>query len=699
MKNTTLCSLVIWLCFLKVSAQHSNNDSITWSVDVDDVVITAQYAPTLKRQAVHNVRSIDKTEITQRGVLNLEQLLQQELNIRISQDLILGSSINLNGISGQNIQIMKDGIPIIGRVGDDIDLSQVNIQNLERVEIVDAPLSVNYGTNALGGTINLITKKTQLEDIEIDASAQYESIGRQNINTSIGWRPKQHIFFQLHGGMLSFDGLDSEADSLETQERSFQWNPKHQVFGGLAAKYYISEDHTIRYAVDVYSERIQNLGNIRRPQFKPYAFDDYYYTRRNDHSLHHSIRISPSLALETTAGHNFFKRKKNTYRHNFENSEQIALPNQQDTTLFHGMMLRSTLSSNFRHSKWNFQSGIDLRYDNAFGKRIRDELSNVENMSTIRDYAFFTSIKYRPTSKIILQPGLRVAYNSRFKAPLTPSINTKYEISDELILRASYARGFRSPSLKELFFYFVDSNHFILGNKDLKAETSDNYRLAFDCELKNTGIRYTASIAGFYNDIRDKIDLYQYISIDGRLVPAAELGKTSNKYAYFNQSTYKTLGGHINLGCTTRNWDLRIALSPIGRYNIVSKSNASVSPYTFVYETNGKIGYTLAKYDMQVSCFLRYNDRLVRFYQTYDDNGEKIVRQFIQDGYTLADLSISKQFLAKRLELLLGIQNILNIDNVPISGSAGGAHSGSSNTRPVGLGRTYLVKLSYHFKQ
>ena len=74
---------------------------------------------------------------------------------------------------------------------------------------------------------------------------------------------------------------------------------------------------------------------------------------------------------------------------------------------------------------------------------------------------------------INIRPGLRFINNSVYDAPpVIPSINTKFVLSKDLDLRLAYARGFRSPSLRELYFNFFDANHQIIGNPDLKAETS-----------------------------------------------------------------------------------------------------------------------------------------------------------------------------------------------------------------------------------
>ena len=696
-KNVILLITFLGIGTTVAFSQDTEPDSITWSLDIDNVVITAQYAPTHSKNAVHRVRTIKQEDIQQRGVSNLEELLQQELNIRISQDMILGSSINLQGISGQNVQIMIDGVPVIGRVGDDIDLGQINLHNIERVEIVEGPMSVNYGTNALGGVINLITKKSQLHRYDTQLELKTESIGRYNVSAGLGFRPVKKLLLRVQGRYSDFKGFDSVPDTLETDFRSFQWNPKKQISAGGSARYDFAEDFNVRYATNWFKEDVSNLGEMRRPQFQPYAFDDYYHTNRHEHSLHQEGTLGKYFYLKTTMGYNFFKRQKNTYRFEFDTGEETEVANEQDTTVFNAIVLRPVFASKFPNGKIDFQVGLDFNYENAYGQRINDETSDKENFSELGDYAVFGSLKYQPFDKFIIQAGARISYNTRFDAPVVPSLNIRYALAQHWTLRASYAKGFRAPSLKELFFYFVDTNHFILGNTDLKAETSNNFQVNMDWDKTLQRHNFKASLMGFYNDIQQKIDLYQYVEVDGKLVPAAEVGQVSNQYAYFNQSRYKTLGGSLQFSYNHKNLNLQIGGSPIGRYNLLSETFAEVNPFTFVFETSAEMRYKIPKYQWQFSLYVRNNDKLVTYFQDYDAEDNPITGELIQDGFTIADFTVSKYLWKKRIHLVGGVQNIFDIRNVPLTGGGGGAHSGGGGSVPFGTGRIYMLKCSWNF--
>ena len=143
-----------FICFTLNHLGFGQDDKV-----LETFVITAQYEETSKEKAVNKIKVINREKIDALAAVNLGDVLKNELNIRLSQDNVLGTFMSLQGISGQNVKILVDGIPVIGRLNGSIDVSQINLNDIERIEIVEGPLSVNYGTDALAGTINLITKK------------------------------------------------------------------------------------------------------------------------------------------------------------------------------------------------------------------------------------------------------------------------------------------------------------------------------------------------------------------------------------------------------------------------------------------------------------------------------------------------------------------------------------------------------------
>lgn len=688
----TFFSLSIFL-LLGQLATAQMTDSIRMYGELQDVVITAQYTPTDSRNALYKIRSIKREVIEQRGAINLEQLLNQELNIRISQDLILGSSLSLQGVSGQNVKIMIDGVPIIGRIGDNIDLSQINLSNIERVEMVEGPMSVNYGTNALGGVINLITKKSQLSKYSTQLISQGESVGALNLNAQLGVRLTDQLLLRFDGGYNKFAGFNTSPPTDSLFARTYQWNPKEQWFVNGLLRYDLKDDQHLRFSAAYFDETIENLGQLRRPQFKPYAFDDYYYTTRFDQSIAYEGKFLPGLFWNVTAGYNTFRRQKNTLRLDMETQAETEVAGQQDTTIYHAILFRPVLASRFVNSKVNFQAGLDLNYEGGYGQRFVDPGAEKARFSSLSDYAGFFTLQYQVVPALQVQAGMRGAYNTRFDAPLIPSFHLKYSFAKDWQLRGSYTKGFRSPSIKELFFYFVDASHYIIGNPDLQAETSDNFQLVLDFDKKWQDKRFQATLTGFYNDIRQKIDLYDYVVVDGKLVPAASVGQVSNTYAYFNQDRFKALGTNLRLNYHLKNLEIATGIAPTGRYNPLSQTE-DVKTYTWTTELNGQLSYNFKKLNLRTAFFIRYNDKLVRYYQTLDANGQQVVAQSIQDGFALSDLTMTKSFWKNRIQLGAGIKNLFDVRNVNIYGNQSSAHSGDGAS-PIAMGRNYFVRLAW----
>ncbi len=668
---------------VKLSAQESDSLGI-WSVDLEDVVVTAQYAPTDSRSAVHDIQTIKRETIEKRGATNLEQLLQQEASIRINQDLILGSSMSLLGLDGQNVKIMIDGVPVIGRQDGNIDLSQINLQNIERVEIAEGPLSVNYGTDALAGVINLITKKSQLCRQEFGLNGQYESRGENSYSGFGGFRFGKKLLLQLNGGYDHFDGYSE--DTL----RSVLWNPKKQWYGEGSLRYQFGESQQIRYSLNYFDEVVTNLGEVRRPQFKPYAFDEEYHTTRFGQRLLQEGEIGKQYYLQSTLAYNHYRRQKNSLRTNFEENTQEEVTGQQDTAIFQGATFRTTFASRYQEFPLNFQIGLDLRYDNAGGQRIQDTLSKKKGFSQIGDYALFGSLRYEPLAKLTLEGGLRYAYNTRYDAPLIPSLHVKYNPHQNWTVRASYGKGFRSPDLKELFFNFIDVNHYIIGNPDLKAEKSDNLQASLSYKKG----KFSANLKGFYNTLQDKIELYEYIQTADGLIPAVDT--STLQYAYFNQDIYKTKGSALQLKFHNKNFLVSTSLTLIGYYNPESESFSEVREFSQAWEWAGEMSYFVPQYALSFSSFIRQNDRRFSYFPEIDQEGNTLARQREIKGFTMIDFSMSKHFWKEKIKLTAGVKNLLDVRQVSVFGSSDGAvHSGSSGTVPISPGRNFFVNLSF----
>jgi outer membrane receptor for ferrienterochelin and colicins len=675
-----LCCLVSTSVAQVNTALQSEADTFPMSVQLDDIVVTAQPAPTSSENALQSIRVIKRERIEQLGANNLAQLLQQDINIRIQQDPIIGSGLSLLGVGGENVKILIDGVPVIGRLNGSIDLSQINLNNVERIEIVEGPMSVSYGTDAIGGVINLITKKSQLHQYEASITTQLETLAESSVLLDGGIRWKDNWLLRVNAGRDWFDG--AYVDSL----RSTLWNPKQQLYTDLSLRHDFGNDHRIQYQFSFFDEAVQNLGNVRRPQFKPYAFDDHYLTRRTNHAIHHEGSLGDKFYWQNALGYNYFERELRVYRSDFDEETHSHIDG--DTTTFDNYMWRSVLASQLPDQKLNFQIGIDLRRETAAGARIVDADGDAQTGGSINELAAFGSLRYRPIPELNIEAGLRALHHSRYEAPLIPSFHLKYQFSPPLSLRFSYGRGFRSPSLKELFLSFVDINHFLVGNPDLQAETSDNLQL--NVQYRSDHERFPIQLRAqlFYNRISDQIQLFPFLERDGQLIPTTP--DQSIQYAYFNIRETKIQGINLRASYGFSNWEVEGGLSTIGFYNALSEAFEEVEPFTYIQEWSGRVSYQLPFWKTNVNAFWRYNDQFVSYFPEIH-NGTQTARQSVQDGFHWMDASISQPLLNNRIQLTAGIRNVLNVQQINLVGNNGNIHTSGGNI-PVGAGRSFFVR-------
>lgn len=638
-------------------------------VTVSDAVVTGQYEVTSIDKSVSKIRVIDAKRIEAQGAVNLKDVLSNELNIRLSQDNILGSSLSLQGIGGQNIKILIDGVPMIGRLDGNIDISQINMNNIERIEIIEGPMSVMYGTDALGGVINLITKKSTKNTVEGNINSYYESAGNYNIDGRAAFKTKNRTTFQVSGGRNFFDGYGESG----LRGRVQQWKPKEQYFADAILSFKVkNSNHRVQSIF--FDELLLNNGEpVIRP-YSVYAFDNYFYTRRFNNSLFSNFQLSNGARVNIINSYSWFRRHNLQQRKDLVTLEDRLTQGESDhdTSVFDLVMSRGTYTQKI-NNKFSYQFGYDVNIETGSGERIQGKKQQVG------DYAAYTTIEYRPSLRWVLRPGIRASYNTRYGAPLTPSFNTKYTASNTVNIRASYARGFRAPSLKELNLFFVDINHNIQPNPNLQAEVSDNVNVSvvYSKRLKNnTSIKIEPSF--FYNDIRNMISL-------------ALVDASTQLYNYVNIGQYNNAGANLSVGVNTSNVSVQLGTSITAVKNIFG--GVDLPEYSTTQEYRANIGYTIAKTGTSLNLFYKYNGEVPGFAVT-DDN--EVVATFIQ-AYSMADFSVSQSFLNKRVTLIAGARNLLNVGNINFNVPSSIAHSGGNGgNMAVGMGRTIFTSIRIH---
>lgn len=661
---------------LVTSAQEA--DTLA-SRELEGVVVTGQFEPQSAGRSVYRVRTIPLETLRSRGAVKLQDVLNTELNIRFNQDAALGgSNITMQGLSGQNVKVLIDGLPMVGRQGtsNEININQININTIERVEIVEGPMSVAYGADALAGVINIITKKPEGAGLEGSFILHEETAGdeygtdrgihNQALSLSYGREA-----FTL-GGNLTHNFFGGWTGDSTSREKTF--HPKKQWLAGAVAGY-TWESTKLHYRLDFLDEEIYNPANFMGAE----ALDQYYYTRRFMHQLQGEHTFSSQSRMNVMMSYSDYTRETQTVTVDEATGDiRLALgPGLQDETRFRAATLRSTWYKSLG-KKFGLQSGLDLNYESGSGERLQDGSQN------IGDYALFVSAEWQITPALQVRPGLRAIHNTVYAAPpAVPSLNVRWTLNENQQIRLAYGRGFRAPSLRELYFDFVDANHTIQGNTDLLAELSHSVNGSWSVNIPTgESMKLTSELAGFYNHIDNMISF----GVD----PSNPLVTT-----YINIDTYKTTGGTWTGHYRTPRFDASVGFGYTGRFNQFSESQPQTESFTWSPELSASASYQFPKQGLTLTLFSKYTGSLP--YYTLDPSTG--VPQLAKvAGYTWADATVRKEF-KKGLSLSVGVRNLLNVSRLATTGGAsGGAHTGGG-AQLVGYGRSYFLELSYSFSK
>jgi len=647
------------------SQEVVDTDKIT---NLDEVVVTAQYEPQAEKNIVYKVKSINSKTIDSKAANNLRELLQQELNIELNQNSVFGTNIEIQGISKENIKILMDGVPVIGRLNGIIDLNQINLANIERVEVIEGPVSVYYGTDAMGGVINLISKKEQKETFEGSVSALYEDIDAINLNANIGYKFGKNTI-RVNGGSYNFNGLSTNVDAV----RNLNWEERKQAFGSIT---YLRqfEKLKLRYSGNLSNEKLYSLGDVDR---RGNITDKNYNTRRIDNSINLQGKVFDNKFLDVTASYLDYQRYHDTFSIDpttFESTPSTRDTRDNNIVKFNYGGIKAQLGKSKYDDKLNYAVGTDINIETAEGSRILDKKQEIQTA------AIFGSINYKISNKIELQPAVRHTWNSAYGSLLSPAFNSKIKFDNYNVLRFSYAQGFRAPSLKELYLDFHISagpiTYVILGNENLDVEKSHSFNLqySFKKRLENNAL-FSVEPSVFYNNISNLIALSAFVD---------------NTRNYINIDKFKSLGGKVDfLYKPSTPLSIRAGVSIIGRYNKYTE-NSNTEEFLYSPEITSNINYTLKKSDIGFNLYYKFTGKREVFEQ---ERGTNNLIKTTRDSFNNLNASVSKSFFKKSLKTAFGVKNIFDVEDIETVNEVGAAHS-----RDMQLwGRSFYVKTIFNF--
>lgn len=594
-------------------------------VQLDELVVTAARRPQRLKDVVVPTTVITRQAIEASGATDVGSVLVTRTGIQIDGGVPAGAGVRLQGLGAQRVLILLDGEPITGRINGNFDLSRLPAAIVERIEVVEGPQSVLYGSDALGGVVNIITRAPARRRLAGGIDLVYGSRSRFDL-TGDARGTLDTLGYTATAGYRGVDLAPGVAATTAT--RAERWD------GHASIDWRASPELVVNGGALFITER----QRYRIGQLYNFSDNDQWALRLGAGWHRDGHRLTPSLSFSrfyhlSRAGTTPVPVAGTGH----EDSQELL----KASLVYGGPLLGGIIDA-----------GIEHRRDAIRADRVADRTRVLHTTEPFFQLSW-------TIGDLSLTPGARLTWSEEWGRTLTPRLAFLYRPATlpSLALRASAGRGFRAPDFKELYLDFVNATagYAVVGNPGLRPETSTNLTLGAEWAER----RYYARIDVFHNEFRDFIETgeadasgtftYENLASGSTSGVKVDLGYDWNRarveggYAFLRSREDQT-GGPL-LGNPRHSWRLALAARPVDRITV----NATTQ-YTGATPTQ------------------RLNDGTVRE----------------RDPFLRVDLRLSTR-LPWSLELGLGADNLLDENPGPEwPGYAGRRLYGAISWRPRG---------------
>lgn len=594
-----------------------------------EVVVTGTRTAKSLSSAPVLTKIVTGKELTQTGVTTALDALQSAMpGIQFSPDGH-GANMTIQGLSNDYVLVMVDGERLVGETRGNVNLERISANDIRQIEIVNGASSVLYGSNAIGGVINIITKNAD-KPIETMLQTRYSSFNTWNSNLNIGTRRKK-----LNVKVNTFRNSSAGYDLTPQTPETYTANPFVDYSISTKASYTFSRNWEI---------------SLRGVYFRHEYFNPPQ-SLKSTHKLNNNITVGGKTTYKTKVhtlvlGINMDKyNAHNVYE---KRNDSTSLKSDfQFTTL-------SLIDTYIPNDKWEFVMGAEMNTERMFSENLfgKGETSKDKTKRT-SDINLFLQTDWKMLKNLEWIGGVRYTQHSSFGKHITPKLSAMYTYG-KFKFRANAALGYKSPSLRELFYNYDHQGMFwIHGNRNLKPESSRYYSLS----AEYTRMRFNLSVNAFYNEIDHKISMQ---SIQDN---------TSDKmeFHHYNIDQVRVQGIETYL-----NWTLSKNLKLKTGYVLSDAIDKTTGSQIY---GNSKHAATTAltfhthsmHYPFSVTLSGQMASSRLHQVRSVDNEGKMINEMFESEPYSIWRLTYVQQFPSWRhlsAEMQLGIDNVLNYLNI-----------------------------------
>ncbi|WP_108867815.1 TonB-dependent receptor plug domain-containing protein [Aquimarina aquimarini] len=701
--------LLFYFSFISAQENEVKKDSVK-TEELEEVIVTGQYSPQSINKSVFEVKVIGRAQIEQQAANNLADVLNQSLNISIIPNGSTGkSSVQLFGLDGRYFKILIDNIPVINDegLGNNTDLTQLNLDDIEQIEIVEGSMGVQYGANAISGVINIITKKYGKYTWEISPYIQEETVEKEygffdkgrhiqslRVGHNISDRWYANALYTRNDFAGFWDDREGKNHELNDDKRGYLWLPKLQNTAKALVNYRGENGFRSFYKFEYFDENINRFSQVVNPNYNPstqtsdpVGNDATFTSERFYHHLNFLGKWKTSFNYDVSLSYQQQKRNVETFRYRIKSRQKFDIEKFEYESR-KVLYSKGNFSNFLQKESFDFQLGYEVNHIDGYASSSAGTFNGENIKRELGSYDVFGSAEIHVNDKFSIRPGARLLASSAFNAQAAVSLSTRYSFANGLELRGVVGSAPRLPSYAELYTYFVDANHDIRGNEDLVPEQGASIFLHLKKSFDLTGdsnLKMLSKLTLNYLDLSDRIEL-------------SVINEAPLQFKYINIDSYKTVGAFLNNSLNYKNLNANIGIGLSGESKVLDSRVLHNDDYLYAMRLNANVSYFAKPIGMVFSAFYKYNGPRQQFVERQNENDEAVLVRGKQDGFSWLDASIRKDFLDRKIQLTLGARNLLDITRVNTTATAGGAHSGPPSTILLGYGRSYFLKLVYNLK-
>ncbi|GMQ81052.1 MAG: TonB-dependent receptor [Rhodothermia bacterium] len=475
----------------KSSSGNSESKDSLWVITMPETVVTATRTPALLRDVPIPTRVLTASSMRQQGALRVSDFLAEQTGLTLTSDF--GAGIQIQGFDSAYSLVLIDGEPVIGRTAGTLDLDRIPVADIIRIEIVEGPSSSLYGSEALAGVINIVTKSPR-EPAELTFEGRLESHETSSLSASAtlsrasGGVRVQFTRLKTSGYDLSPDIIGLTAPSYDDQ--SVSTRATYNFLDNLVV------DLSSRYSL----QRQSNTIGFDQAGIN-FSFDEK--ARRIEWS------ISPKLSWRPLPGIRVITRFHAT---DFNTESDLLDAGGQSTIEFDHAYRKAELQVDFiPRSKHLFSVGGGAIRQTVAADRIAGGTRRNQNY-----YVFFEH-RWFPSEHVEVNTSSRLDEHSDYSTRLSPKLALLVKLSKRLRLRASVGTGFKAPTFQQLYMDFTNpvAGYSVIGASDVSA--------VLDRELAAGQIDYFLSDPSQLTSIRPENSVAFNVSIQSEILPTVSL--------------------------------------------------------------------------------------------------------------------------------------------------------------------------------